>query len=151
MNSFPGVQKQRNRAQLSCTPCRQSKLKCDRQEPCSVCIRKGRASSCTFPAPAVRVKPVNMQAKLRHLESLVKDVMAGQPKSPSKSSTDQIPALQGAAKLKATDANHIKQYEIDSRTSLDAQSVDYVPSSEYIAPSHVRASSTMKISYFSLY
>ena len=70
----------RNRTQLSCTNCRQAKLKCDRQQPhCSQCVKKGRASICSFPSPATRKKPtVSMQIRLKHLESLVKDVMTGQ-------------------------------------------------------------------------
>ncbi|KAH8649703.1 fungal-specific transcription factor domain-containing protein [Tricladium varicosporioides] len=86
----------RNRAQLSCTQCRQGKLKCDRKEPCSQCVKKGRASLCTIPIPAPRRKPaVSMQNRLRHLESLVKNVMAGQtpapvtPHSGTSSDTDQ--------------------------------------------------------------
>jgi hypothetical protein len=67
----------RNRTQLSCTNCRQAKLKCDRQKPhCLQCEKKGRASLCSFPSPAARKKPtVSMQNRLKHLESLVKDVM----------------------------------------------------------------------------
>ncbi len=71
----------RNRTQLSCTNCRQAKLKCDRQKPhCSQCEKKGRVSLCSFPPPPARKKPtVSMQNRLKHLESLVKDVMsAGQ-------------------------------------------------------------------------
>lgn len=76
----------RNRTQLSCTNCRQAKLKCDRQKPhCSQCEKKGRASLCSFPSPAARKKPtVSMQNRLKHLESLVKDVM----------STEQSPSMQ---------------------------------------------------------
>ena len=82
-------QPKRNRSQLSCTHCRQAKLKCDRNQPCSQCTKKGRGSLCTFPAPAARRKPtVSMQNRLKHLESLVKDVMtsqtpAGHPTPPS--------------------------------------------------------------------
>jgi hypothetical protein len=74
----------RNRTQLSCTNCRQAKLKCDRQKPhCLQCEKKGRASLCSFPSPAARKKPtVSMQNRLKHLESLVKDVM-GTGQSPS--------------------------------------------------------------------
>ncbi|OJJ03414.1 hypothetical protein ASPVEDRAFT_84861 [Aspergillus versicolor CBS 583.65] len=33
---------------LSCEPCRQSKLRCDRRHPCSTCRQRGCASSCRF-------------------------------------------------------------------------------------------------------
>jgi len=81
--SGSAVQK-RNRTQLSCTSCRHGKLKCDRQQPCSQCVRKGRASQCTFPMTP-RKPVVSLQNRLKHLESLVKDAM-----------TAQNPAAQGA-------------------------------------------------------
>ncbi|KAL2059930.1 hypothetical protein VTL71DRAFT_10085, partial [Oculimacula yallundae] len=69
----------RNRPQLSCTNCRHSKLKCDRKQPCSQCIKRGKISQCTLPQQMARRKPeVSMQNRLKHLESLVKDVMGGQ-------------------------------------------------------------------------
>jgi hypothetical protein len=69
----------RNRTQLSCTNCRHSKLKCDRNHPCSQCTKRGRASLCAFPVAAARRKPaVSMRNRLKHLESLVKDVMTSQ-------------------------------------------------------------------------
>jgi Fungal Zn(2)-Cys(6) binuclear cluster domain len=82
LTSKPAPHK-RNRTQLSCTNCRQAKLKCDRQRPyCSQCVKKGRASLCTFPSPVTRKKPtVSMQNRLKHLESLVKDVMTVQTPS----------------------------------------------------------------------
>ncbi|KAE8449158.1 hypothetical protein EG329_008542 [Mollisiaceae sp. DMI_Dod_QoI] len=70
------VQK-RNRIQLSCASCRHGKLKCDRQQPCSQCVRKGRASQCTFSMP-VRKPVVTLQNRLKHLERLVKDAMTAQ-------------------------------------------------------------------------
>ncbi len=79
----------RNRIQLSCSNCRHSKLKCDRNSPCGPCLKKGR--ECIFPAPAPRKKaPVSMQNRMRHLESLVKDVMSGQ--TPAIFSASQIPS-----------------------------------------------------------
>ena len=75
----------RNRAQLSCSGCRHGKLKCDRQQPCSQCIRRGRATQCTFAATERRKPVVSLQNRLKHLENLVKDAM-----------TAQNPAAQGA-------------------------------------------------------
>ncbi|KUJ06682.1 uncharacterized protein LY89DRAFT_702815 [Mollisia scopiformis] len=80
----------RNRAQLSCTNCRHAKLKCDRKEPCSQCVKKGRESQCIFPRPAPRRKPaVSMQNRLKHLESLVKGAMSGQSPMESRSHGDE--------------------------------------------------------------
>lgn len=82
LESSTQVQQKRNRIQLSCAHCRHAKLKCDRENPCSQCIKKGRASLCIYPAPTKRKKPAaSMQNRLKHLESLVKGVMTSQ--SPS--------------------------------------------------------------------
>ncbi|KAL3705533.1 hypothetical protein TMatcc_009205 [Talaromyces marneffei ATCC 18224] len=70
----------RHRIQLSCAHCRHAKLKCDREKPCSQCVKRGRSSQCTFPSLVARKRPVaSMQNRLKHLESLVKGAMASQP------------------------------------------------------------------------
>ena len=101
----------RNRTQLSCTYCRQGKLKCDRERPCSQCVKKGRASKCTFLPPAARKRPAaGMQNRLNHLESLVKEAMASQPsnefdKFASNSHTPEIdpsPQLQTLIEIPGT-------------------------------------------------
>lgn len=38
----------RNRQVVSCVPCRARKLKCDRQQPCNSCVKRGDAASCRF-------------------------------------------------------------------------------------------------------
>jgi hypothetical protein len=82
---LPGPPK-RTRIQLSCTHCRTGKLKCDRQVPCHQCIKRGRESQCNIPAHSTRKKqPASMQSRLRHLESLVRDVMTGQTSTASHS------------------------------------------------------------------
>jgi hypothetical protein len=111
-NASPWVSGQphprRNRSQLSCTHCRRAKLKCDRNQPCLQCVKRGRDSQCTFPAPAAKRKPAaSMQNRLKHLQSLLKDVMAGQvpagqPAPPSDGSGDKVasnigPELSGEA------------------------------------------------------
>ena len=66
----------RNRQPLSCLPCRQRKLKCDRAHPCETCVKRNDESSCTYSKvsntgkndPASRAKA---QDRLRQLEQLV--------------------------------------------------------------------------------
>ncbi|EPS45446.1 hypothetical protein H072_643 [Dactylellina haptotyla CBS 200.50] len=83
----------RNRQALSCLACRNRKLKCDRQHPCTACNKRGEGSSCTFTAAigssAVSgssgiSKPSNIptdakrseaQAKLQKLEDLVQQLI----------------------------------------------------------------------------
>jgi len=76
LGSGSPVQK-RNRIQLSCSSCRQGKLKCDRQQPCLQCVRKGKSSQCSF-SNQVQKPVVSLKNRLKHLESLVKDAMIAQ-------------------------------------------------------------------------
>lgn len=67
------VNRQRNssaqrkkRTVLSCTPCRQRKVKCDRLAPCSQCTQRSTAEACDFSYPtglesATAVSPVQEQ------------------------------------------------------------------------------------------
>lgn len=90
----------RNRILLSCAPCRASKLKCDRQQPCGQCAKKDRSDACEYapkpekkgrrrrrPAPAGgvdddksrgRPAPKDVTSRLKHLEGVVRDMMGAQ-------------------------------------------------------------------------
>jgi Fungal Zn(2)-Cys(6) binuclear cluster domain len=104
-------QTKRNRIQLSCAHCRHAKLKCDREKPCSQCVKKGRASVCTFAAPVTyKRRAVSMQNRLKHLESLVKGVMTSPPSDGTnssasiahKSSPDVVSQLQNPTEIRRT-------------------------------------------------
>lgn len=72
------LKQKRARSQLSCTPCRQGKLKCNRQHDpaCDQCIKRNRESACVFVPPPVKNKPAqNVKGRIRQLESLVVDLM----------------------------------------------------------------------------
>lgn len=43
--------KRRQRKALSCESCRQSKLRCDRRQPCSTCLRRGHEANCLYAHP----------------------------------------------------------------------------------------------------
>ena len=74
--SGKSIKPKRNRIQLSCTQCRHAKLKCDRERPCSQCVKRERAAACVFPPAVERKKPaISLQNRLKHLESLVKGAM----------------------------------------------------------------------------
>ncbi|GMM36862.1 hypothetical protein DASC09_041870 [Saccharomycopsis crataegensis] len=51
--------KYRKRQSLSCSNCRERKVKCDRNHPCSACTRKGCQTSCTFDSLAASLPPFN--------------------------------------------------------------------------------------------
>ncbi|KAH6614884.1 hypothetical protein C7974DRAFT_55611 [Boeremia exigua] len=43
-----------DRVTAACDLCKKRKVKCDGEQPCAYCQRKGRADTCTFTAPKVR-------------------------------------------------------------------------------------------------
>lgn len=72
------LKQKRARSQLSCTPCRQGKLKCNRQHDpaCDQCIKRNRESACIFVPPPMKNKPAqNVKGRIRQLEDLVVDLM----------------------------------------------------------------------------
>ncbi|PLN82726.1 putative C6 transcription factor [Aspergillus taichungensis] len=79
------VVRKRNRVPLSCGPCRQRKLKCNRSHPCENCVKRGDAPSCSYAQPNTRKKnvsqhsssssPDDMQNRIDRLEGLVLSLM----------------------------------------------------------------------------
>ena len=72
------LKQKRARSQLSCTPCRQGKLKCNRQHDpaCDQCIKRNRESACIYVPPPAKHKPAqNVKGRIRQLENLVVDLM----------------------------------------------------------------------------
>ncbi len=69
----------RIRVLLSCAPCRLSKLKCDRAEPCGQCLKKGRIDGCLYAPKPQKAKPAkSMAARLKRLEGMVRGMMDGE-------------------------------------------------------------------------
>lgn len=81
------LKQKRARSQLSCIPCRQGKLKCNRSHDpaCDQCIKRNRESSCLYVPPPMKQKPAqNVKGRIRQLENLVVDLMNQQGnKNPS--------------------------------------------------------------------
>ncbi|KAL8689447.1 MAG: hypothetical protein Q9224_004637 [Gallowayella concinna] len=79
------IVRRRNRVPLSCAPCRNRKLKCNRTQPCENCVKRGDAMSCSYAAPGSRKKgsgassssngPDDMQNRIDRLEGLVLSLM----------------------------------------------------------------------------
>lgn len=69
--------KKRTRILLSCAPCRYSKLKCDREQPCGQCAKKGRLDLCVYAPKPEKKRPAakGMAARLRRLEGMVRGMM----------------------------------------------------------------------------
>ncbi|TQV91080.1 C6 transcription factor [Cordyceps javanica] len=76
--ALPSVPPQkRSRVLLSCAPCRNSKLKCDRNQPCGQCAKKDRPEACVYAPKPVKRKPPpkGMSARLKRLEGMVRSMM----------------------------------------------------------------------------
>ncbi|KAI1477918.1 fungal-specific transcription factor domain-containing protein [Daldinia eschscholtzii] len=74
--SGSGGHAKRTRVLLSCAPCRNSKLKCDRTTPCGQCIRKGKPDGCLYAPKPEKQKPAkSMAARLKRLEGMVRGMI----------------------------------------------------------------------------
>ncbi|KAI2467466.1 hypothetical protein F4781DRAFT_308912 [Annulohypoxylon bovei var. microspora] len=92
---LPPPNRRRDKPQLSCTPCRRRKVKCDRQQPCRTCSIRGLSMACTYPDASSRSsdrEPVTtVQNRIRELESLVHVLMQ---RAASKNPSNVTPAPQ---------------------------------------------------------
>ncbi|KAE9366405.1 putative Zn(II)2Cys6 transcription factor [Stipitochalara longipes BDJ] len=102
--SRPPPNRRRDKVQLSCDPCRHRKLRCDRQNPCGACSRRGLTNSCNYATTSSSSTPdaqrsvapqqsTSLHGRISELESLVVTLMKGQslpsppaPESPRPSS-----------------------------------------------------------------
>ncbi|KAM5342546.1 hypothetical protein ACJ41O_013512 [Fusarium nematophilum] len=76
VSSASDNRQKRTRVLLSCAPCRASKLKCDREQPCGQCSKKGRAAHCAYaPKPEKKRPAKGMSARLKRLEGMVREMM----------------------------------------------------------------------------
>ncbi|KAF1830280.1 hypothetical protein BDW02DRAFT_559327 [Decorospora gaudefroyi] len=62
-------QPQQPRQLLSCTKCRERKVKCDRTEPCSACCARGSPRDCHFVAEDGNYTPIQQSYALRKLRT----------------------------------------------------------------------------------
>lgn len=70
------AKQKRARSQLSCTACRQGKLRCNRATPCDQCIKRSKDSACSYLPPKTRSRgPQDVKSRIHHLEQLVVDLM----------------------------------------------------------------------------
>ena len=68
----------RARVQLSCAPCRQSKLKCNREQPtCDQCLKRSRSTHCIYATLNLTRRPrPHVRGRIQHLERLVVELMS---------------------------------------------------------------------------
>ncbi|KAF5659180.1 hypothetical protein FHETE_9529 [Fusarium heterosporum] len=99
-SSTSEARQKRSRILLSCAPCRNSKLKCDREQPCGQCAKKSRVSQCTYAPKPDRKRPAKgMSARLKRLEGMVREMMDSEsaPSQTVGNAKDSSRATNGAA------------------------------------------------------
>ncbi|EGD96107.1 C6 transcription factor [Trichophyton tonsurans CBS 112818] len=79
------VVRKRNRVPVSCAPCRNRKLKCNRATPCENCVKRDDIASCSYAQSTNRRRrqntqsamssPDDMQNRIDRLENLVLSLM----------------------------------------------------------------------------
>ncbi|KAF9732453.1 hypothetical protein PMIN06_004022 [Paraphaeosphaeria minitans] len=62
-------QTQQSRQLLSCTKCRERKVKCDRTKPCSACCARGAPKECHFVADGGDYAPIQQSYEIRKLRA----------------------------------------------------------------------------------
>ena len=99
----------RIRVLLSCAPCRASKLKCDRAEPCGQCLKKGRIDGCVYAPKPQKPKPAkSMAARLKRLEGMVRGMMDGEiPKDDGSDGRDSLSQQTGKVVLGGRSATYV--------------------------------------------
>ncbi|KAK6904287.1 hypothetical protein I203_107803 [Kwoniella mangroviensis CBS 8507] len=108
--------KRSKQPQLSCAECRRLKLKCDREIPCSNCMRRKCAELCPDGVKESRrqlfdVKATeNLQKRLSILESLLAEHGVQVPTSPDTINEDQSPQVTGKRRRESESSHSIEQH-----------------------------------------
>ncbi|KAF4457204.1 hypothetical protein F53441_768 [Fusarium austroafricanum] len=138
------MQQQPVRATLSCSSCRQRKLKCDRDEPCSNCV--ARNVSCQYaPWPRGRIaaqrrdnKQADLSDRVRHLENLLGSIVHQLPGSSNGSPDIKSPGssayvtTQGSGHSSHNEGTEVKP----GRMMANPNETIYVSSSHWSAICH---------------
>ncbi|TQV93258.1 hypothetical protein V2A60_010310 [Cordyceps javanica] len=107
----------RKRRPVSCDECRRSKLRCDRQQPCSACKRRGREGDCGYEPPA-RKRPSSASSSAQNTPIRCRDLRAPAV-CPARAATDIV-----TEKNSPADISPLQREETlptTDRTSLHAQ------------------------------
>jgi hypothetical protein len=126
-----GVQK-RNRVLLSCAPCRMSKLKCDRLQPCTQCAKKARPEGCLYaPKPEKNRPAKSMAARLKRLEGMVRTMMDN-PEAVGGSTVTSAPTKEVVEVVEVVE-------EVEEGVGLNAQVVRHAEKATYVGATHFMA------------
>ncbi|EXL42175.1 hypothetical protein FOCG_15525 [Fusarium oxysporum f. sp. radicis-lycopersici 26381] len=121
------MQQQPVRATLSCSSCRQRKLKCDRDEPCSNCV--ARNVSCQYaPWPRGRVaaqrrdsRQHDLSDRVRHLEQLLGSIVQQLPTQ--QGTSNGSPSIKSPASTYVTNSLATGSHQGSHRSSQEGSEV----------------------------
>ncbi|KAK0531623.1 hypothetical protein OC834_002889 [Tilletia horrida] len=89
--------KKRNRAALSCTSCRERKIKCSRQVPCDQCIKRGDEAYCRMaPHPKDKDKPASQTTTKTHRTPARSASASASASASSSSASTSTPSITSA-------------------------------------------------------
>jgi hypothetical protein len=118
----------RTRESLACNQCRRSKLRCNRGQPCSSCVKRDEATFCNYQRLAEPRLDVNSRTvaeeRLLHLESMVRDLMQNQA---ARQLSSDVTTVKAAA---AQVPPH------DSAASLDQARPEQIDATRYTGSTH---------------
>jgi hypothetical protein len=113
----PRVSKISQRPRRVCTQCQKAKLKCDRQQPCSSCIKKGAGDLCSYEKSsvltAVSSSKNGSEDRLSRLESMVKELIRSE--APGKLAGDNFAVANDSHEANEEDASS-QERDVESRT-----------------------------------
>jgi len=133
------TRKRVQRVQLACVPCRQAKLKCNRESPvCDQCHKRTRESACVYTERGLRHnaakhKSENMKDKLERLEYFVNQIKA--LRSNDDGNNSDRPQVHDAAAV----GDGLQQASVPDTSitvALGSLTVSGTGSTEWIEPSH---------------
>lgn len=112
----------RPRANLTCVPCRRAKLRCDKGQPCSSCVKRDDAARCSYHSSAGASEQSTdrhsvAEQRLAHLETMVLQLMQGrnglqhdEVTSPESESTSTVGLVSTVQPVKAGSTDTTDMY-----------------------------------------
>ena len=85
------IPQKRPRPVKSCLICRNKKLKCDKEQPCSACIKSRRAEDCTYDERVGSLGRSFQYTEGSSTGGMTYTVMSVSPQNTSQSTTSQVP------------------------------------------------------------
>ncbi|KAL7955613.1 hypothetical protein V8C34DRAFT_237443 [Trichoderma compactum] len=154
MEFGPRKIEKRNRAPVSCEPCRARKQMCNRGQPCEGCTRRNQASLCRYAPNAIRNKARlpkvgNIQERLDNLEVMLASIAANP--AAAGIGIGAAPGTQGSSSQRRMPASSYQQSQSPFKSARISQDDHALPPElphrhesgdgqvSYIDPSHWRA------------